>query len=235
MSDTLQEKLGYCFKREELLLEALTHSSVALEKRSTGGRDYQRLEFLGDAVLQLSITLRLYSEFPDYPEGQLTKMRTRLVNRQTLARIGTNLDLGEYLQLGRGEEQLGGRKRPSNLADAMEAVIGAVFQDGGFEPASAFIFRMWAEDIDQLRHQPHEINPKGDLQELLQGKAREKPIYEIVAESGKDHDKFFEARVLWEGRELGRGSGRSKKEAESLAAERALEILRQSDAPETSS
>ncbi len=213
--------LGYEFKNMALEQQALTHSSL-LHENKMPGPDNQRLEFLGDAVLQLTMTEHLYQLFPDFSEGRLTKLRAALVNRYVLEKLAIKLDLGNYLLLGKGEDANGGRKRSSNLADAMEAVIGAVYLDSGIECAREVIHTLFADDIEAMRQAPREVNPKGELQEMLQAKSHESPVYEIVSAEGRDHDKTFEARVLWQGTELGRGSGHSKKQAEIDAALNAL-------------
>jgi ribonuclease-3 len=221
----LQARLGYSFRDEGLLRLALTHPSVAHEKGKATEHN-QRLEFLGDAVLQLALTRELYEKFPTYDEGPLTKARAKLVNRRTLAVHGRGLALGEYLILSRGEEANGGRERSSALADAYEAVIGAIFLDGGYEVAREFILREFASAFSELGAIPLLENPKGELQELLQAKSPDAPKYHVVAATGPDHDRVFECTVQHGGVELARGSGKSKKAAESEAALNALNKLR---------
>jgi ribonuclease-3 len=177
-------------------------------------------------VLQLVITERLYTLFPNLPEGRLTKLRTRLVSRDALQRHSRRLDLGLHLMMGKGEELSGGRERASTLADAFEAVIGAIYLDSGFDAAREFILRETGSMIDEVQLQPVELNPKGQLQELLQGISAQGPSYFVVGEEGPEHDKEFVSIVMWDGVELGRGRGRSKKISEINAATDALKHQR---------
>ena len=217
----LEERIGYKFQNSRLLEEALTHPSVGHETQSHHFNN-QRLEYLGDAILQLVITEYLYHHFSTEAEGQLTKLRSRLVSRETLKIRAAALDLGQYLMIGRGEEASGGRKRASTLADAYEALIGAVYLDSDFETAKRFILAQAQPDLEQVAEAPVDINPKGDLQELLQSISPASPVYELISESGPEHDKTFVVKCLWEGMVLGEGSGRSKKQAETEAASKAL-------------
>lgn len=225
----LEKRIGYKFRNPLLLAEALTHPSVAHE---TGRKhfDNQRLEFLGDAVLQLVITEQLYKHFEDKPEGDLTKLRSRLVSRDTLKGYATEIDLGKYLMMGRGEDASGGRNRTSTLADAFEALIGAIYLDSDLTSARKFILAQAKTELADIVAEPVDINPKGDLQELLQAISPTSPVYETVSESGPEHDKLFIVRAMWEGKELGRGTGKSKKQAETAAAEAALEAKKWSEA-----
>ena len=227
MSDlaTLQTRLGYVFRDDGLLRLALTHPSIAHESGVATAHN-QRLEFLGDAVLQLVLTRELYEKFPVFGEGPLTKARAKLVNRRALAERARPLDLGAHLILSRGEEANGGRERGSALADAFEALLGAMFLDGGFEVARTVILREFAPVLGGLNELPNIENPKGELQELLQARSEHAPEYQFVSASGADHDRDFECAVLHEGVELARGRGKSKKAAESDAAMVALELLR---------
>jgi ribonuclease III len=228
----LQERLGYAFRDESLLRLALTHPSVAHE--SLGHTPHnQRLEFLGDAVLGLVLTRELYEKFPELGEGPLTKARAQMVNRRTLAAEARRLGMGAHLHVSRGEEASGGRERQSALADVFEALLGAIFLDGGYESARQFILRCFRDAFGQLNEIPNLENPKGELQELLQAKASEAPQYELIAVSGPDHDRIFECAVLHHGIELGRGRGKSKKEAESQAALAGLLKLRQTKSEES--
>ena len=222
----LQARLGYTFRDESLLLLALTHPSVAHEL-GTPVLHNQRLEFLGDAVLQLALTRELYEKFPDFSEGPLTKARAKLVNRRSLAVRGRAIDLGQHLVLSRGEESHGGRERSSALADAYESVIGAIFLDGGFDAAREFILREFNSGFGEVSALPVLENPKGELQELLQAKSPVAPKYHVVSATGPDHDRVFECTVHHDGLELARGSGKSKKLAESEAALAALNKLRE--------
>ena len=223
--DELQSKLGYQFRDEALLRLALTHPSVAHE-RGAPLETNQRLEFLGDAVLQLVLTRELYDKFPDSDEGPLTKARAKLVNRRTLAEHGRQLGLGRDLILSHGEENHGGRERQSALADAYEALLGAIFLDGGFAVSRDVILRQFIGAFGELPEIPVMENPKGELQEFLQAKSTEAPEYHVVSASGPDHDRVFECTVHHGGAELARGRGKSKKAAESDAARLALEKLR---------
>ncbi|HTV41246.1 MAG TPA: ribonuclease III [Candidatus Sulfotelmatobacter sp.] len=216
---------GYHFRDENLLRLALTHPSVSHES-GTATAHNQRLEFLGDAVLGLVLTELLYQEFPDSDEGQLTKARAKLVNRHSLAARARSLGLGDHLILSRGEEVSGGRDRSSALADAYEALLGAIFLDGGFGAAREFILKEFAGAFDELAARPVIENPKGELQELLQSRSPRAPEYQTTQISGSDHDPLFECAVLHDGVELARGQGKSKKAAESAAAMVALETLK---------
>jgi ribonuclease-3 len=221
----LQDRLGYRFRDESLLRLALTHPSVAHEAPGATPHN-QRLEFLGDAVLGLVLTRELYERFPDFGEGPLTKARAQLVNRRTLATEAQRLGLGEHLIISRGEETSGGRERQGALADACEALLGAVFMDGGYEAAREFILRCFHDVLGALTELPNFDNPKGELQELLQAGSVEAPRYDLTFSSGPDHNRVFECAVFHGGEELGRGRGKSKKEAESQAALAALQKLR---------
>lgn len=225
----LQEKLGYTFRDPGQLQLALTHPSLAHEQEASTPHN-QRLEFLGDAVLGLVLTRELYGRFPAFGEGPLTKARAELVKQHTLAKQGRRLGVGEYLIMSRGEITHGGRERASALADAYEAITGAIFLDGGYEAAREFVLRCFHDSFGEFLAIPNLSNPKGELQEMLQAKSNEAPRYEIRAASGPDHERHFECAVLHEGRELGRGHGQSKRIAESEAALAALRGLK-GDAP----
>lgn len=227
----LQTRLGYHFRDADLLRLALTHPSIAHEQGAPVQHN-QRLEFLGDAVLQLALTRELYEKFPGFNEGPLTKARAKLVNRRTLALHGRALGLGEHLILSRGEENSGGRDRSSALADAYEALVGAIFMDGGYELARAFILREFGAAFGSLAVIPILENPKGELQELLQARSLEAPQYNVISTTGPDHDRVFECTVHHAGVELARGAGKSKKAAESEAALAALQALRAQTASE---
>jgi ribonuclease III len=222
----LEKTLGYQFRNRELLRLCLTHPSVAHEQ-SLPTQTNQRLEYLGDAVLQLVLTQELYTKFPDFDEGPLTKARAKLVNRRSLAERARHLGLGAHLIVSRGEELSGGRERPSALADTFEALLGAIFLDGGFEVAREFILREFLSAFGELAVIPILENPKGELQEMLQSISAEPPRYHVVSVSGPDHDRLFECTVHHAGVELARGQGKSKKSAESEAALAALRKLRQ--------
>lgn len=215
----LVKRLGV--RNDSLLARALTHSSYAHEE-GREGEDNERLEFLGDAVIQLAVTERLYQQFPDRPEGELAKMRASVVCADSLAEAARRLGLGEHLLLGRGEEQSGGRDRVSLLCDAFEAVAAALYLDRGWEAARAFILDSLADELARLARPKPELDPKSALQERLQAMSKRTPTYRLVSESGPDHDKVFVSEVVYDGRVLGRGSGRSKKESEQEAARKAL-------------
>ncbi len=219
--EPIEAAIGYQFHDPRLLAEALTHPSLACETKRAQP-DNQRLEYLGDAVIQLILTEELYRRFPGESEGRLTKLRSRLVSREALCRFACHLGLGGHLRLGRGELASGGRERPSNLADALEALAGAIHLDGGLEAARTFLFQNLGPLIDDLLGLSEEMNPKGELQECLQAIAPASPTYRIIGQEGPDHLKSFVAEVRWEGLSLGQGSGGSKKEAEINAAAAAL-------------
>jgi ribonuclease III len=221
----LQKTIDYTFEDNALLTEALTHPSIAHERGNESNRHNQRLEFLGDAVLQLVLTDRIYKLYPDLPEGKLTQIRAHLANRHTLYDRAQAIELGKHLMLGKGEEASGGRVRLSNLADAYEALLGAVYLDGGLRAVRKLILAQFADHFSNIKQATPRQNPKGRLQELLQSHSPNGPLYRVVHESGPDHSKHFEAVVEWEGREIGRGHGPSKKQAETVAAEAALAAL----------
>ncbi|XHR28060.1 MAG: ribonuclease III [Chthoniobacteraceae bacterium] len=217
----LEKRIQYKFRNSLLLAEALTHPSLGHETQRHHF-DNQRLEFLGDAVLQLIFTKHLFERFPTLPEGHLTKMRSRLVSREGLKVHAIAIGIGEYLMMGRGEESSGGRLRASALADAFEALIGAMYLDSDLELVRQFVLREAEPDIQNLQHEPMDVNPKGRLQEILQALSPRSPCYDIVGQSGPEHQKHFDATVNWNGIALGHGSGSSKKEAEVDAAINAL-------------
>lgn len=215
----LEKVIGYQFKEPELLRQALTHSSYANEKHLKKQSDNERLEFLGDAVLELVSSEYLFKNYPKMPEGELTKFRASIVCEPTLALCTKDIDLGKYLFLGKGEDLTGGRNRKSILSDALEAVIGAIYLDGGFEAAKEFVHEFILVDIEnkKLFHDSKTI-----LQELVQGNYKEELHYELVAEEGPDHDKKFTVQALIGQRVIGHGTGHTKKAAEQEAAYEAL-------------
>ncbi len=217
-----QEKIGYEFKDESLLRQALTHSSYANEKHLKKLSDNERLEFLGDAVLELVSSECLFGEYPKLTEGQLTKLRASIVCEPTLADCTKELDLGTYLLLGKGEDLTGGRNRKSILSDALEAVIGAIYLDGGFANAKEFINKYILTDIEN-KHLFYDS--KTILQEVVQGQ-HESLRYVLLEEVGPDHDKQFTVGVLIGNKEISTGSGHTKKSAEQEAAYRALLLLK---------
>ena len=221
----LEKKLNYTFRNPALLGEALSHSSYANEHRANHLNSNERLEFLGDSVLGFVTAEFLFTQHPNLPEGDLTRIRAALVCEQSLYEVAKKLELGRYLKLGRGEEAGGGRERTSILADATEAVFAAVYLDGGIEEASALIHRVLLdverEEIVEERRKDY----KTALQELVQRQAGQELTYHMTGEQGPDHAKVFSAEVLLNGTSVGSGSGRSKKEAEQAAAKAALAAL----------
>ena len=225
----LEEKLGVRFRDRSLLHLALVHGSAGTEGRSRHGENYERLEFLGDSVLNLAISDHLYRMFPSRLEGDLARLRAGLVSEGALARVARDIDLGRYVMLGRGEEKGGGRSRPGLLADALEAVLGAVYIDSGYGVAHYCATRWFADELTQLE-EPGEGDYKSQLQELVQQLERRLPRYRITGQRGPEHERAFVATVEVNGRILGEGQGRSKKEAEQAAARRALDHLRRNRA-----
>ena len=222
----LEERLGYSFRNRALLETALTHSSYANENRASGIVCNERLEFLGDSVLGVTVADFLYRHFPDMPEGRMTRLRAELVCEQSLHRVALELHLGDYLRLGKGEEHNGGRKRASILSDAVEAVIAAMYIDAGMETAAGFIHRCLLDDVRAIET-PTFTDYKTSLQELVQRHSGQVLSYELVGEEGPDHAKTFRVQVCLNGDPIGRGIGRTKKEAEQAAAANALEALRE--------
>jgi len=223
--DVLETQLGYPFQQAHWLETALTHPSYAAEVEKGERVENQRLEFLGDAVLGVVAAEWLLTHCPDWQEGTLTKVRSRLTNTSTLARVARRLDLGASLRLSRGESQSGGREKEGLLADAMEAVLGAVWMDGGLEPVRRLFQRCFKDEIAEAVAAGGDDNPKGDLQERLQRTGGESPRYEVTEESGPAHQRHFKVRVLHGDETLGEGEGDSKREAESGAARAALETF----------
>ena len=221
----LKESFRVELKDESLLRLALVHSSYLNENPDELDESNERLEFLGDAVIGLVVAEELYRRRPREPEGGLTALRADLVRGQTLARVARSLDLGPQILMGRGEAESGGRDRDSNLADALEAVTGAVFQDQGYEAARGFVLKAMAEELASSSLPGRETNPKSALQELVQSMDGSLPVYRIVAASGADHARTFDVEVLVSGRPVGRGTGPRKSEAEQAAARQALEAL----------
>lgn len=217
----LEARLRYKFRNPLLLAEALTHPSLGHETQRHHF-DNQRLEFLGDAVLQLVFTEYLFEKFPDAAEGVLTKARARLVSREGLRTLAEDLDLGRFMMLGRGEEAAGGRARPSLLSDALEALIGAIYLDSDYITARRVVLHASRTQLDMIRAGEDDLNPKGELQEILQSLSPVSPKYIVIGQSGPEHDKRFISEVAWCGQLLGSGEGRSKKEAEVAAARDAL-------------
>jgi len=223
--ESLEATIGYTFTQARLLTEALTHPSLSFEHKIPG-QDYQRLEFLGDAVLQLILTGELFRRYPEFGEGRLTQLRSRLVSREALVGYAKEISLGEHLTLGISEEKNGGRDRPSNLADAFEAIFGAIFCDSDFPTAQSVFLTRFGSFLNGIEDDPTEYNPKGTLQEILQGLAPVSPTYDLLSQEGPDHLRSFVVAVTWQGHTLGNGEGNSKKEAEAQAASEALRLQR---------
>ncbi|MBI9011620.1 MAG: ribonuclease III [Clostridiales bacterium] len=218
----LEGVLNYKFKDQSILRLALTHSSYANELRDKSSDYNERLEFLGDSVLGIVISEYVYSEHPDFKEGELTKMRSKIVCESTLAEVAAELDLGEYMLFGKGEALTGGRTRRSILADAFEALIAAIYLDGGFEIVKPFIYAFMQEKIDMAEKGLIVDDYKTHLQELIQTKKDNRIKYELMEENGPDHRKLFRTAVKLNGNVIGIGEGRSKKESEQEAAKMAL-------------
>ena len=225
--ESLQQAIGYRFRDRGLLEHAMTHTSRANEDVSGGVRDNESMEFLGDAVLGFVVADVLFRDFPEFDEGQKSKMKASLVSTATLAQQAERLDLGEHMLLGRGEEKTGGRRKQALLADSYEALIAAIYLDGGVEPARAFIVREFGPLIAEARRTGvSDRDYKSALQELLQSRELPLPEYRLVGSIGPDHRKLFQVEVMVKGERIGDATGRSKKEAEQEAARAALEKLR---------
>jgi len=221
----LQQILGVFFKDPSLLEQALVHSSYVNENPGSALTSNERLEFLGDAVLGSVIAEKLYHDLPSFTEGEMTKLRATLVCRDTLAQAARAIGLGDYLYLGKGEEASGGQHKPVNLAGALEAVIAAIYLDQGAATAKDFILRLFNKELQKVVSQGAEVNYKSQLQELIQAREQQTPAYHVIEATGPDHDRRFTVEVKVGDTVLGRGSGRSKKEAETEAARSALERL----------
>ena len=224
---TLEEKLGYRFQDRSLLEHALTHSSYANEHHLGSIRSNERLEFLGDSILGMIVADHLYRAFPTLPEGDLTRLRANLVCENSLVLVAKALDLGSYLKLGKGENVCGGRSRPSILADAVEAILAAVFLDGGLDYDRDIIQRFILDNMEAVNQASRDH--KTCLQELIQRKSGQSLSYELTGSSGPDHNKTFTISVLLNGTPIGEGSGHSKKEAEQAAANAAIQRLEQAE------
>lgn len=221
----LQKTLGVTFKRPALLEQALVHSSYVNENPAYVAGHNERLEFLGDAVLDFIVADKLYQDFPDLTEGEMTKLRAALVRRETLARLARSIRLGDFLYMGKGEEASGGRNKAPNLAGAMEAVIAAVYLDRGTRITQGLVIRLLREEWARVSRQGMHPDYKSGLQELAQARLQLTPAYRLVAEAGPDHDKLFTVEVRVGAEVLGRGTGKSKKLAETEAARAALQKL----------
>ena len=224
--EQLEEKIGYCYKNKELLQQALTHSSFANEQKINKSKNYERLEFLGDAVLELVSSEFLFKNNPDMPEGKLTRLRASMVCEPALAFCARDLELHEYIRLGKGEEMTGGRHRDSIISDVMEAVIGSLYLDGGFEAAHDFIHRFVLSDLE---NKILFYDAKTVLQEIIQETPQGTLSYKLIREEGPDHDKSFCVEAYINEKAVSQGVGRTKKAAEQQAAYEAILKLRKQE------
>lgn len=222
--EELQKKINYKFKDLRLLKEALTHSSYANEQKGKNIRCNERLEFLGDSILSIVVSDYIYKNCPDFPEGDLTKLRASLVCEDSLYKFAQKIDLGAYLILSKGEQHNKGFQRPSTLSDAFEAVIAALYLDGGIKPASEFILSFVIPEIKMYKKHPAK-DYKTSLQEIIQKNPGELLEYVLVGETGPDHNKHFVVEVHLNSNVIGKGGGKSKKQAEQQAAREALELM----------
>jgi len=222
---TLQQALGVSFNNPSLLEQALVHSSYINENPGLAPTSNERLEFLGDALLDLFVAEKLYRDFPDFTEGAMTKLRATLVRRDTLSRVARSIRLGDYLYLGKGEEASGGRAKPVNLAGALEAVVAATFLDQGLATAADLVLRLLDAELERTLKQGTTPDHKSELQEVLQTRQQQTPTYHVIEVTGPDHDRRFTVEVRLGETVLARGTGKSKKAAETEAARAALEKL----------
>jgi ribonuclease-3 len=222
----LQKKIHYRFKSFDFLDQGLRHKSFVHEELEAGGQDNERLEFLGDAVLDLVISHLIMERHPDYPEGNLSRLRAAVVNQARLAKIARELTLGEYLLLGKGEEMTGGREKTSILAASLEALLAVVYLDGGYKKAYGVISQLFSSHLEMAEKEGFSQDFKTKLQEVSQETLKAMPRYLLVKEFGPDHDKVFGVKVLIQEKVVGVGAGKSKKEAEQRAAKRTLKNLR---------
>ena len=224
--EELEKQIEYTFQNKALLKQALTHSSYANEQKIRKNGDYERLEFLGDAVLEMISSEFLFKENPELPEGKLTKLRSSLVCEPALAQCAKEINLGSYMLLGKGEEATGGRFRESITSDVCEALIGALYLDGGYETARNFIYKNILSDIES---RILFYDSKTVLQEIIQTKPNQKLVYELIDEIGPDHDKEFVVEALLNGKKIGSGQGKTKKAAEQKAAYEAILTIRKAE------
>lgn len=222
--NSLEKKLNYKFNNINLLKNALTHSSYANEVRNGVGSN-ERLEFLGDSVLSLIVSEHIFNTFPNRPEGELTRLRASLVCEKALCSFSRELELGNYLRLGKGEDKGGGRERDSILADAFEAVVAAIYLDGGMTAARTHVMNFVLREISHYHEDDVFKDYKTTLQEIIQRNPEEAVTYILTGESGPDHDKSFEVEVHLNSNVIGKGTGRSKKQAEQMAAKQALKLM----------
>lgn len=220
---TIEEKIGYTFQNKELLKKALTHTSYAYENNIESN---EKLEFLGDSILEFVSSKYLYENYPELKEGEMTKVRATVVCEKSLHKVAKMHDFSDFLYLGKSERKMGGQERPAILADSVEAVIAAIYLDGGIEQAEKFIIQSLKEDIEIATKHVGDKDYKTVLQEKLQEHGDVKIEYEIIKEEGPDHNKSFEVQVSCDGKKLAKGKGRSKKEAQMNAAQKALEKLK---------
>lgn len=220
----IEKNIGYVFKNKSLLKQAMSHSSYVNEIKMKGHKSYERLEFLGDAVLELISSEYLYEHYGDMPEGKLTKLRASIVCEYTLSSVSKQLGYGDFVLLSKGEELTGGRNRNSILCDLFESVLGAIYLDGGMEPAKRYVYAFLMTDIEskQLFYDAKTI-----LQEMVQKNGKGSVTYEILEERGPDHNKCFVTKVLVDGKQLATGEGSSKKNAEQMAAYQAILQLKE--------
>lgn len=222
--ENLENRLGHKFKNINLLKNALTHSSYANEVRK-GFSSNERLEFLGDSVLSIIVSDYIYKKFPDMPEGELTRLRSSLVCEKALCSFSRELDVGSYLMLGKGEDKGGGRERDSILADAFEAILAAIYLDGGMDCARTFVMDFVLRELKSHKNDDVMKDYKTALQEIIQKNPEESVKYVLVDEKGPDHDKSFTVEVCLNSNVIGKGSGKNKKQAEQMAAKQALELM----------
>jgi ribonuclease-3 len=221
--ESLQQAIGYTFKDQDTLIMALTHRSSLNDPNIKDC--YERLEFLGDAILEMLISSFLYFKYPDKMEGYLTAARSAIVRTETLSQIAKSLNLGSYLRLSKGEESTGGRNNPSTLEDVTESIIGAIYQDGGLEAAKVFFDTFIVPEANLIVSENKLKDAKSSLQEIVQAKGLTTPLYQIIKEIGPDHDKTFETAVIIDSKQIATGIGKSKQEAEQKAAQKALELI----------
>jgi len=224
--EEIQRRIAYRFRQPRLLCDALTHRSYLNEARISGESDNERLEFLGDAVLNLAVSEYLFHAFPEAAEGDLSKLRAQLVSEKTLARVATTMGLGEWLRLGRGETKTEGRSKSSIVADALEALFAGVYMDGGLDEAATCVKTLFRDELPSCDRLLARGDFKTDLQELCQRDFDLLPQYRMLQETGPDHAKRFEVEIMIRGDRYGIGVGTSKKEAEQMAAKQALEKLK---------
>lgn len=227
----LQKSIGYGFTRRDLLLEALTHKSFHHENPEEAPAHNERLEFLGDSVLGLIVARYLFAAEGGYPESMMSKIKAHIVKGAVLSEVAKEISLGDYLRLGKGEEETGGRQKTSILSNALEALLGAVYMDGGYEEARGLILRLFKERLDRAMASGQFHDYKTELQEESQVLFRTLPEYRLVKEEGKEHKKIFTVEVFISGTGYGTGRGKSKKEAQALAAREALERIREGREP----